>query len=161
MDKRYLYKAKRVDNSKWIEGFLFFSWETAYLMWGSINNTPDMIEVDPATLCRCTELVDKNRNIIWENDILMCHGNKKDLTRAVFGEFEVIDVATLSVVDNVIGWHYKVVPTDELSRCKPFNIPMPLTENYIKQCEMEVVGNVFDENKLLQYADQSALSSAT
>lgn len=79
--------------------------------------------------------------LIFENDILMCHGKPEDLVKAVFGEFNVISVETLKVIDRAIGWHYEVVPTDALSKCEPFCLPMPLTEKYVKQCEMEIVDN--------------------
>lgn len=49
-----------------------------------------------------------------------------------------------------IGWHYEVIPTDELSKCEPFCYSMPLTDTYIKLNEMEVVGNVFDNPELLE-----------
>ena len=84
---------------------------------------------------------DKNGKLIFENDILMCHGNSEDLAKAVFGEFNVINAETLEVIDRVIGWHYEVVPTDVLSKCEPFCFPMPLTEEYVKTCEMKVVDN--------------------
>lgn len=98
-----------------------------------------IFEVDPSTICQCTGLQDKNGNLIWENDILMCHGNTEDLVKAVFGEFNIINAETLEVVDRVIGWHYEVVQTDALSKCEPFCLPMPLTEGYVKMCEMEIV----------------------
>lgn len=88
-----------------------------------------------------TGLKDKNGNRIRENDILMCHGNPDDLVKAVFGEFGVRNIETGTVVDNVIGWHYEVIQTDEISRCEPFCYSMPLTEEYIERCEMEVIDN--------------------
>lgn len=91
--------------------------------------------------------------LIWENDILMCHGNRNDLVKAVFGEFYVIDAETLEKIDRVIGWHYEVIPTDSLSRCEPFCISMPLTEEYVKTCEFEVIGNIFDNPELLEVGE--------
>lgn len=80
----------------------------------------------------------------------MCHGNPEDLVKVALGEFGVRNIETGSIVDKVIGWHYEVVPTDAISRCEPFCWSMPLTEYYIDICEMEVVGNIFDNKELLQ-----------
>ena len=88
--------------------------------------------------------------MIWENDVLMGHGNPKDLVKAVFGDFYVIDVETLEKVDKVVGWHYEVIPTDAISKCEPFCIPMPLTDEYIERCEFEVIGNIFGNPELLE-----------
>ena len=154
--REILFKAKRVDNGEWVEGYylrdqyhrggkdiIFYrkdsDWFTVYT---------DIIDIE--TLCQFTGLCDKNGKKIWENDVLMCHGNSEDLAKAVFGEFGVRDIETGSIVDKVTGWHYEIIPTDEISRCEPFCGSMPLTEYYIDRCEMEVVGNIFDNKELLQ-----------
>ena len=153
--REILFKAKRIDNDEWVEGYYVKRYDLlgneehlifhadSYKVW-------EYAEIDPETLCQFTGLCDKNGKRIWENDILMCHGNPKDLAKAVFGEFGVRDVETGSIVDKVVGWHYEIIPTDAISRCEPFCWSMPLTEYYIDRCEMEVVGNIFDNPELLQ-----------
>lgn len=148
MEDRYLFRAKRLDNGEWVQGALLDG-ENHCLIGQEIKFSPYLeheckivgYEVDRDTICQCTGFKDKNGKLIWENDILMCHGNSEDLVKAVFGEFNLINAETLEVIDRVIGWHYEVVPTDALSKCEPFCFPMPLTEEYVKICEMEVVDN--------------------
>ena len=137
MKDRYLFRGKRIDNGEWVE-------------WNALTGMPHDTSILNSTICQCTGLVDKNDKIIYENDILMCHNNPQDIVKAVFGKFTVINAETLEAVDEVIGWHYEVIPTDALSKCEPFCFSMPLTEDYAKTCEFEVVGNVFDSTELLE-----------
>lgn len=154
--REILFKAKRVNNGEWVEGYYLRDQyhiggkDIIFYRKDSDRFTVYTDRIDIETLCQFTGLCDKNGNKIWENDILMCHGNPKDLVKVLFGEFGVRNIETGSIVDKVVGWHYEVVPTDAISRCEPFCWPMPLTEYYIDRCEMEVVGNIFDNPELLQ-----------
>ena len=56
MEDRYLFKAKRVDNGKWVVWNIFSG------LYG--------VDIDKSTICQCTGLKDENDNLIWENDIL-------------------------------------------------------------------------------------------
>lgn len=151
MEDRHLCKARPIGTRKqWVTGFYAVLGEKTVIIkkepekyhdieTGKSSCGNEIVEVMPETVCQCTGLKDKNGRMVWENDILMCHGNAEDLVKAVFGEFNIINAETLEVVDRVIGWHYEVVPTDALSKCEPFCLPMPLTEGYVKRCEMEIV----------------------
>ena len=152
MGREILFKAKSGVSGKWVEGLVFNAGNMQYIYTKpkSDGNRQEIYEVDPDTICQYTGLMDKNGKKIWENDILMCHDNPVDLVKAVFGEFNVIEVESEEVIDSVIGWHYEVIPTDELSKCEPFCYSMPLTDTYIKLNEMEVIGNIFDNPELLE-----------
>ena len=163
--REILFRGKRIDNGEWVEGYVFddgFVDSKRMFVGGLVimdyTGTADdrwdvgtaFYEVSPDTICQFTGLLDKNGNKIWENDILRGNNDDRDLVKVVFGEFGVIDVCSLEVIDNVIGWHYEVIPTDHLSRTEPFCLSMPLTSAYVKQCKYEVIGNVFDNAELLE-----------
>lgn len=156
MNREILFKAKRIDNGEWVEGYYAYCRKRHYILpvlnkaIGFDEREDEWVEIDPETLCEYTGLMDKDGRKIWENDILRGHGNDDDLAKVVFGEFNVIDVETHEKVDRVIGWHTKVIETDVLSKCEPFCLPMPLTDSYIKRCEYEVVKNAFDNPELLE-----------
>lgn len=159
MNREILFKAKRLDNGEWVEGYYLnvakinhFICTGKIKLGGAVKGilAPEMYAIDLNTLCQYTGLTDKNGKKIWEKDILIGHGNENDLVRVVFGEFNVIDIETLEAVDRVIGWHTEVIETDALSKCEPFCLPMPLTDFYIERSEFEVYGNIFDNPELLE-----------
>jgi uncharacterized phage protein (TIGR01671 family) len=70
MQERYLCRAKRIDNGKWEQGYLYGIWERRYILWGMTNDIPDMVEVDPSTICRCTGRADLDKKLIYEHDVV-------------------------------------------------------------------------------------------
>ena len=125
MEDRYLFKAKRLDNGEWVEGYLFGIWEKRYILWGMTNDIPNMIEVDPSTICQCTGLKNKNGKLIWENEIIKC---KFGIAVAVWDKSEW---RIKWVKDNI--WrkdlHYWVVEDNQRT---------------------EVIGNKFENPELLE-----------
>ena len=73
MEDRYLFRGKSIDNGEWVYGYLYGIWESRYILWGMTNDIPNMIEVDPFTICQCTGLKDKSGRLIFENDIMEAH----------------------------------------------------------------------------------------
>lgn len=70
MQERYLCRAKRIDNGKWEQGYLYGIWERRYILWGMTNDIPDMVEVDPSTICRGTGRADLDKKLIYEHDVV-------------------------------------------------------------------------------------------
>ena len=127
MNNRYLYRAKRKNwrelpkEKWWVEGYLYGIWERRYILWGMTNDVPNMIEVDPSTICQCTGLKDKNGKLILENNIVKISGH---IYVCYWDEYN-------------FEWGLK-------SKTETIGL------GYIDKCIIEVIGNIFDNPELLE-----------
>ena len=129
MNDRYLYRAKRIDNGEWALGYLHGIWERRYILWGMTNDVPNMVEVDPSTICQCTELKDKNGKLIWENDMV----------RVCWQDNEAQCEEIAQVTWDKFGY-YPWLDEYHCDGCDLFN----------EVLDIEVIGNIFDNPELLE-----------
>ena len=141
--REILFRAKRKDNGKWVEGYYVPHIVGGkivhhYILTGeaSLEETKDdslvldfyREEIAPETLCQYTGLTDKNGRKIWENDILDI-GEKTKL-RVSWHTFKASWVVSKS------GWMFNHFFGES-----------------IEPEDVEVVGNVFDNPELLEISD--------
>lgn len=68
MNDRYIFRAKRIDNGEWVEGFMTIMWGQLHIINRWNENVAYMIDDD--TICQCTGFNDEDGNKIFEGDIV-------------------------------------------------------------------------------------------
>lgn len=132
MNDRYLFRAKRIDNVEWVEGYLVKR-HGLYFIYDVINSDScrqNNYEVDPSTICQCTGLMDKNGKMIWENDILIGHLDD------IFPE----DATYVRVM-----WHNNGFCTHQNGYDDDYEILEEFDQNIFEVC-----GNIFDNPELME-----------
>lgn len=150
MEDRYLFKAKRFDNGEWVQGNLIQScdaidgWETIIIPIKNSNMFTKHIKrgygnlgfenwyrVDPSTICQCTGLKDKNGKLIWENDIV-----------AYWDTYSTESGLAEADCDGQVVWEDETMSFQVTNRLS--------AESYEVLDECSVIGNIFDNPKLLE-----------
>ena len=148
--REILFKAKRLDNGEWVEGYVFDDglvdskrrFVGDLIIRDYIGTADDkweigtyFYEVAPETICQFTGLTDKNGNRIWENDIVKFPDCEMG-TESGYGDC-FINVGKIS---------YDII-------CMSYFITNRVTvdmDDIDIRTEVEVVGNAFDNPELLE-----------
>ena len=131
MSREILFKAKRIDNGEWVEGYYVYCRKRHYILQvlnkaiGFDEREYEWVEVDPDTICQYTGLTDKNGKKIWENDILRIGENAKLMVS--WHHFKA------SWVLSKKGWMYNHFFGES-----------------VEPEDVEAVGNIFDNADLLE-----------
>ena len=140
MNREILFKAKRKDNSEWVEGYIYELQPCQYMICNEKeygrSSTLSVLsffeycshEIDPDTICQYTGLTDKNGRKIWENDILRRDGYWDIRIEFENGAFMVRNADKVQYINRVA--------------CTP------ISTFDIKA--YEVIGNIFDNAELLE-----------
>lgn len=133
--REILFKAKRIDNGEWVEGTPIFDYRDE--QWRIIiqleYTTGTCITSDHAprvisnTICQYTGLTDKNGKKIWENDVV---------------SMKYVDCVCNGVIE------YKT-ENARFVFCE-FEDVYGADYGFDHTCEMEVIGNIFDNPELLE-----------
>lgn len=133
MNREILFKAKRKDNGKWVEGYYrripCMGMLEHYIMPRNPKNRMEQYAIDPETLCQYTGLTDKNGRKIWENDIVQAWSEGSN--------------AIGKVIRRVDGL-YIMYPAYQK---KEF---WGLYPNKNGKTTVEVIGNIFDNEELFE-----------
>lgn len=139
--REILFKAKRKDGGKWIEGYYQKRYDLLgneeHLIFHADSYTVwEYAEIGPETLCQFTGLCDRYGNKIWENDILKTWYDK--YAQVKFGLYNT----GFASGDYNQGF-YAAFPKDSYYR---HELGYWCKESYVR-------GNIFDNKELLQEAE--------
>lgn len=143
MENRHLYRAKRIDNGEWVEGYyvkgldmhdkeVHMIFEPGTIFYSS-GETDGWVEVEASTICRCTGREDKNGKLIWENDICDRKEQYPEIVKYCNGDWTL---------------DYSYASHKESGACY-CNLGFYAEE---RKC-MEVIGNIFDNPELLEVGE--------
>lgn len=133
MNRQILFKAKRIDNGEWVEGYyravpdldvhFICGWDY-YPSENGLERESFEYEIDPDTLCQYTGLFGKNGEKIWENDIIC-------------DKILIIPAAVKWFSDDYVGWHLYD------------NLNGEQDAKYYNWQKCEAIGNIFDNPELM------------
>ena len=132
--REILFKAKRLDNGEWVEGYYVYCRKRHYILpvlnkaIGFDEREEEWIEIALDTLSQYTGLTDKNGKKIWENDICIIKDGTLDEEDGCF----------------ICKWD------DCTARYILDGNGLTADFDNVDARDIEVIGNIFDNSELLE-----------
>lgn len=157
--REILFKAKRIDNGEWVEGFYFCMVHDDgrhihhFIMPLGVDlslGTPIekiQVEIDADTICQYTGLTDKNGNKIWENDIVKTYnsqGQECHIEQIIWADYGLNEGWCSKGIKSLIKYDKRVFDTG-------------FGKSDARKCE--VIGNIFDNADLLKGEQHGEINS--
>lgn len=142
--REILYKAKRIDNGEWVEGYCYAN-EFEDGIYHCIIHKKDTntFTVDSNTISQYTGLKDKNGNKIFENDIVKLNYIEVREFNGVKYDFKTEFIEEVVFYNGAFQYHLKAEEIDYYRHI--VNLPL----DKVKVESVEVLGNIFDNKELL------------
>ena len=127
---------------RWVQGYFFQIWERTYILWGTTNDVPNMIEVLPSTVGQYIN-VDCFGTKVFEHDVIAVEDEQGEIYRfcVAFGECG----GTKNVKHKVgyMGFHFEA-RDKETKACMKYGARDDILY-WLNAYNCEVIGTVFDE----------------
>ena len=167
--REILFKAKRIDDGEWMEGYLFDDgFKNGRIFVGGLvveeyHGTAcddwsitgiNFYEVDQSTICQCTGLKDKNGKLIWENDIVDFLGHK-GIVKYECGSFGIAYIKCIdweeieSNICHITGCDNALYACENDNFISLWEIYWNFNDEDNSVNTVEVIGNIFDNPELL------------
>ena len=111
-----VYRAKKLDSDKYIQGYLLGMWGEYFISWGETNHVPNKVQIDPSTLAiHFLDMLDSEGNKIFASlsedgkggDIVE-YNTKKEVVKYSLGTIQTYMFRFEDLIDlevKVIGIH--------------------------------------------------------
>lgn len=155
MQREIKFKGKRVDNGEWIEGDLYKFKDICFIIpeyskkWSDNGGDPDfdLVHVFKETVCQYTGLEDKNGVEIYKGDIVKSVCKKQKPIKDIDDLFHIYEYED-KIFYNVIDWYQGIKISGWRIKGKIFQTQ--LKRSTINNMNIEVIGNIFDNQDLLK-----------